>query len=123
MIRSAIALVALITVIGCKSPTSPTSSKLRFDTTPIDAQGLIGPADGKRTLNYEFCIPKGDSYSRQVMLADPSVRLYPGSPGRIGCGKHQTLCTGNTGNANWRGRLSQLESLPYIKEIRQTDWE
>lgn len=123
MIRVAVVLATLALFIGCESPSSSTSSKLRFDIAAIDPHGLIGPADGKRTMDYEFCIPKGDSYTRQVMLADPSVRLYPGSSGRIGCGKNQTLCIGNTGDASWRGRLSRLQSLPYIKEIRRTHWE
>jgi hypothetical protein len=107
-------------VAGCAAPKVDTGVKIGFDLATINDRGLIGPPDGLRTVDYEFCIPQGDSYTRQVMLADPSVRFYPGSRGRIGCGKDQVLCIGSTGRPNWRGRLSELASLPYVEEIRRT---
>lgn len=114
---------------GCAGPKAgPTAesklgSKIAFDLEKIDARGLIGPPDGSRTVAYEFCIPKGASYTRQVMVIDPSVRFYPGSRGQIGCGPDQVLCIGSTDKPNWRGRLWEVASLPYVTQIRRTDWE
>lgn len=121
MIRTIILAACLTTFIGCK--TTSNESKIHFDLVAINEAGFVGPKDRQHSIDYEFCIPKGDSYTRQVMLADPSVRFYPGSRGRIGCSKSQILCVGSTGSPNWRGRLSQLETLPYIREIRRTHRE
>ncbi len=112
----------LMTVLwaGCEAPPSGPESKIRFDLGAINDRGLIGPPDGLRSVSYEFCVPRRDSYMRQVMLADPSVRFFPGAPGRIGCGGDQVLCIGSTGERDWRSRLSELAELSYVKEIRET---
>lgn len=54
--------------------------KVAFDLSRLDADGLEGPADGKRSLSYEFCIPAHVNTARQVMYIDPTAIVYKESP-------------------------------------------
>ena len=100
----------------------PPSPKIELDLTKLDANGLRGPADGKVSVAYEFCIPNTDKCKAQVKAIDPGVRLMPGSRGRIGAGKDECLCVGETG-ANYRTVLKRLADLPYIKRIIECHFE
>ena len=35
--------------------------KINLDLSEIDSNGMIGPADGKRFVAYEFCIPRDEA--------------------------------------------------------------
>ena len=87
--------------------------KISFDISEIDENGLIGPADGKRSVSYEFCIPIDRKKRREVAAIDPSVRFFDGPKGRIGC-HDQYLCLGGGGTQEVLLRLAGLE---YIKKI------
>jgi hypothetical protein len=97
--------------------------KIRFDLSQIDADGLYGPDDGKRALDYEFCIPADSVRMAEVQAIDPSLQVYPASRGRVDCDHTQYLCIGNTHQPRWREILLELAALEYVKEIRRTDWE
>lgn len=116
-------LLAGLFASSCAGPRVGHQGKIRFNVEEIDDRGLIGPPDGLASVAYEFCIPEGDAYTRQVMLVDPSVRFYPGSRGRIGCERKKVLCIGSTGKPNWRGRLLELSALDYVTEIRRSFFE
>ena len=104
-------------------PKPPASSpKIELDLTKLDASGLRGPADGKVSVAYEFCIPNTAKCKAQVKGIDPAVRLMPGSRGRIGAGKSECLCVGETG-ANYRTVLKRLADLPYVKRIIECHFE
>ena len=98
------------------------SPKIELDLTKLDANGLRGPADGKVSVAYEFCIPNTAKCKAQVKGIDPAVRLMPGSRGRIGAGKSECLCVGETG-ANYRTVLKRLADLPYVKRIIECHFE
>lgn len=98
-------------------------AKIGFPLTDFDADGLVGPADGKRAQDYEFCIPAQDACAAAVQQLDPSVKLMKGSRGRVGCGPGTWLCIGNTHQQNWRAILLQLAALPYVARINRCDWE
>jgi hypothetical protein len=99
-------------------------AKIGFDLEQLDQDGLYGPTDGKRSLDYEFCLPRYDAaVATEVRSIDPSLRLYPASSGRIGCTADQVLAIGNTHQANARGVLLELASRDEIQRIEQTDWE
>ncbi|MFM7448375.1 MAG: hypothetical protein ACKO24_07245 [Leptolyngbyaceae cyanobacterium] len=100
-----------------------TTAKITFDLAQISSDGLIGPPDGRRSLDYEFCIPTGEAYQLQVQTIDPSLKFYPGGRGRVGCTTQQTLCIGNTHQAKWRAILLEIARLPYVQRIDQTVWE
>jgi hypothetical protein len=115
-------------VAGCQPVSSPdtkpsTPDKITFDLNQFDDDGLYGPPDGKRSLDYEFCIPQGDTYAEEVQAIDPTVNFYPMSPGRIGCTEQQTLAIGNTHQENFRLVLLELTNLDYIERIQRVDWE
>jgi hypothetical protein len=126
----AIALSALVT-LACQPVSSVDSSssgasaldKIAFDLSALDEHGLYGPADGKRSLDYEFCIPVGDAYAQAVSAIDPSAQFFPGSRGRIGCGEAQILTIGNTHQASYDTVLMELANLDYIDRIQPVDWE
>ncbi|PSN15038.1 hypothetical protein C7293_08870 [filamentous cyanobacterium CCT1] len=129
-IRAAIALplgaAVLAVAIACQplaSSNSSASDKIAFDLSSLDENGLYGPPDGKRSLDYEFCIPVGDAYAQAVGAIDPSVQLYPQSRGRIGCGEGEVLAIGNTNQADHDTVLIELANLDYIERIQPVDWE
>ncbi|MCK5191008.1 MAG: hypothetical protein KAR12_13230, partial [Methylococcales bacterium] len=57
----------VMVVVSCSSSIQASSivepefiantDKIEFDITKLNQQGLYGPADGLRSLSYEFCIP------------------------------------------------------------------
>lgn len=99
------------------------SPKIGFDINAIDKEGLIGPPDGKVSLNYEFCIPADNKYVNEVRQIDPSVKFHKKSKGRVGCSKMEWLCIGNTAQEYPRTKIQQLAALPYIKRIQRTYFE
>lgn len=115
--RSAWAFLAL--VVACTAH----RDKIGFDVARLDDQGLVGPADGKRALSYEFCIPPGEAYEAQVRKIDPSVEIQRGSRGRIGCIEGRVLCVGNTHQPRFRDVLRRLAELPYVERIEEAVFE
>lgn len=97
--------------------------KIAFDLNQLDENGLYGPANGKRSLDYEFCLPTGDPYAQTVRAIDPSVQFFPQSPGRIGCGDREVLAIGNTHQAHYQTILIELANLDYVDRIQPVDWE
>ena len=98
------------------------SPKIELDLSKLDKNGLRGPVDGKVSVSYEFCIPNTDKCKAEVKAIDPTVRFMPGSRGRIGAGKGECLCIGET-RADYRTVLKRLADLPYIKRIIECHWE
>jgi len=103
-------------------PTESERQKIRFDLSQLDEDGLHGPESGKVALDYEFCIPKEEKYLQEVKKIDPSLKVQSGR-GRIGCGKDQYLCLGNTHQKNHKDILYGLARLPYIERIEQAFFE
>lgn len=97
--------------------------KVEFDPGRLDADGLYGPADGKRSLSYEFCIPAHVNTARQVMSIDPTAIVYKESPGRLQCGKEQYLVIGETYQANYLVTLKRLAELEYVTRIQEVFFE
>ncbi|PSR17338.1 hypothetical protein C8255_13145 [filamentous cyanobacterium CCP3] len=129
-IRAAIALpvgvVVFVISTACQpvsSSNSSASDKIAFDLSTLDENGLYGPPSGKRSLDYEFCIPVGDAYAQAVGAIDPSVQLFPQSLGRIDCGEGEILAIGNTNQADYDTILIELANLDYIERIQPVDWE
>ncbi len=87
--------------------------KINIDLSEIDANGMIGPADGKRAVAYEFCIPRDKAKKAEVKAIDPSIQFYT-SPGRIRCTSDEYLCIGQAGT---KEMLLELAKLDYIDRI------
>jgi heat shock protein HslJ len=101
----------------------PRWPKVGFDLSRLDAQGLYGPPDGLRALDYEFCIPATQAHMDKVRAIDPDIRIHRTSPGRIACTDHEYLCLGNTHEQAYREILRQLALLPYVTRIVQSHFE
>ncbi|MBE9137743.1 hypothetical protein IQ254_11155 [Nodosilinea sp. LEGE 07088] len=119
--------MVLTATVGCQ-PAATTGSlsatdKIAFDLSALDDNGLYGPADGKRSLDYEFCIPTGEAYAVAISAIDPSAQFFPQSQGRIGCGDGEVLTIGNTHQANHQDILIELANLNYIDRIQPVYWE
>jgi hypothetical protein len=97
--------------------------KITIDLSGLDRDGLYGPPGGKRALSYEFCIPDSVQNRSEVKRIDPTVVLYSGSPGRIGCSTKEVLCIGSTHQPNFTGVLHNLTNLPYVKRIDESVFE
>ena len=67
------------------------SGKLDFDLDELDADGLIGPPDGKVAVSYELCVPKDQKLVDEVRSIDPSIAIHADSRGRIGCSSVEVL--------------------------------
>jgi hypothetical protein len=97
--------------------------KIDIDLDKLNEEGLYGPPDGLRALDYEFCIPADEALLDEVKAIDSSVVFYRKSPGRIGCQTEQYLCIGNTHQENFRHVLCKLAALSYVNLIQETFWE
>ncbi len=97
--------------------------KINFDLTAINDEGLEGPADGLRSVAYEFCIPMTEAARDEVAGIDPEVKFYEGAGGRIGCTKGQYLCLSDTHQPEFRKVLRQLAGLDYVDRIERTYFE
>ncbi len=106
-----------------KGSMSKQSEKITFDLSKLDENGLAGPATGKVAVDYEFCIPAGDSKKEKVKAIDPSLQFFPKGKGRIRCDRGTVLCIGNTHQKDWKNILEKLASQDYIDKIDQVFWE
>lgn len=126
-IRLLLGTVVVFLTFACQPvPSADHSSamdKIAFDLSILDENGLYGPTDGKRSLDYEFCIPAGGAYAQAVSAIDPSAQFFPQSRGRVGCGEGEVLTLGNTHQANHQDILIELANLDYIDRIQPVDWE
>lgn len=116
-------LLGLALSIGAALAGGDPTRVIAFDLNRLDAAGFQGPPDGRRALDYEFCIPQGQRFRDQVAAIDPSARFQPGSRGRIGCAPAQVLVLGNTHQGGYREVLLGLARLPYVKRIAEAFFE
>lgn len=98
------------------------SAKLGFEAGLVGEDGLYGPTDGRRALDYEFCIPDAACIREQVSGIDPSVR-FSTSPGRIGCADGDLLAIGNSHQPGFQEVLQRLAALPYVRRIEPAWFE
>jgi len=99
------------------------TKKIEFDVTKLNQQGLYGPADGLRSLSYEFCIPAEERFVSTILNIDPEIKIYRQSPGRIGCTQAEYLCMGDTYNKPYQKNFNDLANLSFIKRIIQSVFE
>jgi hypothetical protein len=97
--------------------------KIAFDLGQFNDDGLYGPPGGLRALDYEFCIPADPNFEAQVKAIDPTLTIFPGSKGRVGCDKDAYLCIGNTHQREFKAVLLKLAGLSYVTQIKQCFWE
>jgi len=128
--QRALAIAALVLLpwltaahVRAAEPVPASRAVIGFDPSELDEQGLEGPPDGKRALDYELCIPAGEQFTAEVGAIDASAQLYPGARGRIGCGPGQVLVIGNTHQPDFALVLRRLAELPYVERIERTWFE
>lgn len=98
-------------------------SKIKFDTAKLDKNGLEGPEDGKRALDYEYCIPNTPKHKTEVQRIDVNVKFLEESKGRINCKPGTILCISNTHQRHYYDVLELLAKLNYVDEIREVFYE
>ncbi len=97
-------------------------SKIKFDISQLDKNGLTGPEDGKRSIAYEFCIPDNKINRDKVKKIDRTVQ-FTRAMGRSLCSKNQVLCLGHTHQPNAQKVLLKLAELNYVEKIIETFYE
>ncbi len=97
--------------------------KIEFDLNQFDEDGLYGPDDGKRLLNYEFCIPGTIDAVQAVLDIDPTAIIYEDSKGRVNCSENQYLAMGDTFQKAFRTTLQQLANLDFVTRIVEVYFE
>jgi hypothetical protein len=100
------------------APADSVSTKIHFDLSEFNDDGLYGPPDGLRAAMYEFCIPARADLAAEVASIDPSIQIYASSPGRIRCASAEYLCIGSTGQPGFREVLANLAQLDYVSRIQ-----
>ena len=100
------------------SPPGEVNTKIHFDLSEFNDDGLYGPPEGLRAAMYEFCIPAHADLAAEVASIDPTVQIYASSPGRIGCSRDEDLCIGSTGQPGFREVLANLVQLEYVSRIQ-----
>lgn len=118
--RWAAAFGLLMALAACATEPSTGVEKIRFDMKKVDESGFEGPADGKRPVDYQFCVPNDLETRMAVMELEPAARFESGVAGRAGCTADEILVFASTEGPNWRGRLYAIAALPYVKSIRRT---
>lgn len=122
-----IILLGVVLLSGCAQVNSllkdRAQSKMAFDLNRLDADGLYGPAGGKRSLSYEFCIPADVDAVQEVISIDSTAIVYKESPGRLQCGNGQYLVVGDTHQSNYLLTLNRLVGLEYVKRITEAHFE
>jgi len=123
-------LVFAFFLTACHQPMKKTNkeeaaalAKITFDLSTFDENGLYGPEDGKRAMDYEFCIPQNGLSQAKIKKIDPSITIHKQSKGRINCSSKQYLCIGNTHQENYRTILLALAKLDFIERIDPTYFE
>ena len=100
-----------------------TWKKVNINFKRIGPDGYAGPSDGKVAVNYEFCLPAEEKYWKKVRQIDRTAEKMEGAAGRSGCGPKEWLIIGSTAQANYQRVLFELAALPYVRSIRETNWE
>lgn len=124
--RHIVAAAALFVTGTACAPVPPApapSRKIAVDLANVNAEGLRGAPTGLRAVHYEFCVPAGERYAAEVRSIDSTVRLMPGSRGRIGCANGQVLVLGSTYQPAYRRTLERLAALDYIDLIIESFFE
>lgn len=124
--ETALCLFLALLALGCRGPGKSGAdpwSKVTFDVSELDDDGLRGPPDGHRAVSYEFCIPDTPDHEAEVSGIDPTVECTSRSPGRIGCGEDEMLCIGSTHQESFRAVLRQLAALDYVERIDEAHFE
>ena len=98
-------------------------NKIEFDLQQLDEDGLSGSGSGRRSLDYEFCLPRNEQLIARIRQIDPTLQIFDGSPGRIGCGRREVLCIGNTHQVGWEDVLARLAAEPAIHRITRAYFE
>ncbi|MCI5054785.1 MAG: hypothetical protein MRY83_01685 [Flavobacteriales bacterium] len=96
--------------------------KVKFPLKDLDKNGLIGPEDGKVSIDYVFCIPSEKQYQDQVSQISADIKIDPNNS--FFCKKkNQIACFGNTGNRTFKKTLRKLNNLDFVETIESVDWE
>jgi hypothetical protein len=118
--RWAAAFAVLMALVACATEPSTGVEKIRFDLKKVDANGFEGPPDGKRPVDYQFCVPNDLQTRMAVIELEPAARFESEVAGRAGCTPDEILVHASTDGPNWRGRLNAIAALPYVQSIRRT---
>ena len=98
-------------------------SKINFDLSTFDDDGLYGKDNGKRAMDYEFSVPNKATLIEKVKAIDPSLKIHKTAKGRIGCSSKELLCIGNTHQKRFKEILIELANLDFVKRIEPTYFE
>ena len=123
--RLAVVLVGVAVAAGtaCTPVAEPAASKIGFDLSSLDAEGLAGASDGKVAVSYEFRIPDTPENRAAVQGIDPGIEITAGPRGRVDAGPGFCLCIGSTHRPRHREILLELSRLPFVERIVRCDFE
>ena len=119
-----------LALIGCKTKSKPLAQtelkvmgdieKFDFDINALDKDGLMGPSDGKVSVDYQFCFPKGEEYEKQILAIDPELKISTKSRA---CSGEQNVAFGSTHKPGHQEILRSLSELDFVKKISRVWYE
>ena len=120
----------IIFIYACKTPSNTTETtvmgnidKFDFDINALDKDGLMGLATGKVSVDYKFCIPKGEEYIKTVQDIDPDIKIHRSSFGRNKCADTQVTAVGTTNQPGHREILLRLSKLDFVEKFNRVWYE
>jgi hypothetical protein len=97
-------------------------SKIDLPLNKLDKNGLIGPHDGKVSVDYVFCIPQSDLNIQTVEKISSKIKIDRNN--NFFCrGNNMLTCIGNTGHKKYKRTLRKLSNLDFVNKIESVDWE
>lgn len=103
-----------------KGATQDDINKIQFNYTSVDNTGL--KHEGV-SVDYEFCIPAKDADAKKVLHIEPHAQILQKSKGRSGCSDSQWLCVISNHDPDWKKKLFDMASLPFVEKIIETLYE
>ena len=125
LIKNTLVIILISTLVGCSifksKAVKNAEEKMNFSFSKLDNKGLI--KERGTSLAYEFCIPNTEANLNEIKAIDETIAVYKSSKGRIGCGKDEILCIGETVDKDYKKILIEISKKAYVKTINESFFE
>jgi len=96
--------------------------KVKFDINKLDENGLYGPPDGLRLLDYAFCIPNDIEKAQEIRKINPEIVIFQSKnefiDRAISCKAEESFfCLANTAQTNFKEVILTTAAFPYVSDI------
>ena len=98
--------------------------KIGFDLTQFDDEGLLNTNEGKRSIIYEYCIPRAQQAVSMLSTIDFSIEVKTDTSGsKVSCNSDEALALGSSHQDSFKAIVVKIASLPFVRKIEQSRLE